>query len=66
MPMSKYSSFDHYLDQATGILKNRLGITTAEELEQAEADFASARSYELGKAPPLPSDATLHWSKLGS
>lgn len=49
--MSKYSNSDHYLDTETGVLKNRLGISSASELEKAEADFASARSFELGKSP---------------
>jgi cell filamentation protein len=51
MPMSKYSSSDHYVDKKTGVLRNRLGIASTSELEKAEADFASARSYELGKNP---------------
>jgi len=49
--MSKYSNSDHYIDATTGILKNRLGIKTEAELEMAEADFASARSFELAKSP---------------
>jgi len=36
--MAPYSDDDPYLDEATGVLKNRLGITDAKELEQAEAD----------------------------
>jgi cell filamentation protein len=51
IPMSKYSNSDHYLDTNTGILKNRLGITTEAELEKAEAAFASVRSYELARNP---------------
>jgi cell filamentation protein len=51
MPMSKYSNSDHYTDAATGVLKNRLGITTEDELKKAEASFASARSYELFQTP---------------
>ncbi|MBF0487268.1 MAG: hypothetical protein HQK98_03830 [Nitrospirae bacterium] len=50
-PVSKYSSSDHYADSATGVLRNRLGITTTAELEEAEACFASARSYELSQNP---------------
>lgn len=49
--MSKYSNLDHYLDEATGILKNRLGITTEAELEDAEASFVALRSFELVKNP---------------
>jgi cell filamentation protein len=51
MHTSKYSNADHYIDSETGVLKNRLGIVLEEELEKAEADFATARSYELGKTP---------------
>ncbi|MGB9154539.1 MAG: Fic family protein [Alphaproteobacteria bacterium] len=51
MPTSKYSNADRYIDAETGVLKNRLGITSEAELEKAEADFASARSYELSQHP---------------
>ncbi len=51
MPMSRYSNTDHYIDPETGVLRNRLGITSETELEKAEADFAGTRSYELGKNP---------------
>lgn len=51
MRMSKYSNTDHYTDPATGILRNRLGIASEEELKQAEADFAAARSFELSITP---------------
>jgi cell filamentation protein len=49
--MTKYSNNDHYIDPRTGVLKNLLGITSAEELEKAEATFASIRSYELAQNP---------------
>jgi cell filamentation protein len=49
--MSRYSDSDPYLDPATGVLKNRLGITDAPTLEQAEADMVAARSYELSRTP---------------
>ncbi|KJU87190.1 Cell filamentation protein fic [Candidatus Magnetobacterium bavaricum] len=51
MPMSRYSDSDHYIDEKTGVLKNRLGITTQAELEKAEASFASTRLYELFQTP---------------
>jgi len=51
LPMTRYSNSDHYTDPQTGILKNLLGITTEEELEKAEATFASIRSYELAQNP---------------
>ena len=49
--MPKYSNNDHYLDAATGVLKNRLGITSQITLEKIEADLASIRSYELAINP---------------
>lgn len=32
---------DPYLDTTTGILKNSLGITTQDELDEAEADIST-------------------------
>jgi len=49
--MTKYSNNDHYLDPQTGILKNRLGIVTEDELEKAEATFVGIRSYALANDP---------------
>ena len=49
--MSRYSSHDHYLDPASGVLKNRLGITDAAALERAEAALVATRSYELSQTP---------------
>ena len=49
--MSRYSSHDHYLDPASGVLKNRLGITDAATLEKAEAALVATRSYELSQTP---------------
>ena len=49
--MSRYSDSDPYLDPATGVLKNRLGITDESTLEQTEAALVSTRSYELSEAP---------------
>jgi cell filamentation protein len=49
--MSRYSDSDPYLDPATGVLRNRLGITNESTLEQTEADIVAARSYELSKTP---------------
>jgi len=56
--MSKYSTRDEYTDVATGVLKNRLGITAESALEEAEATFASVRSYELAENP-LPGNFDL-------
>jgi cell filamentation protein len=49
--MSRYSGHDHYLDPASGVLKNRFGITDAATLEQTEADLVAARSKELSQTP---------------
>jgi cell filamentation protein len=49
--MSRYSGRDSYTDPATGVLKNRLGITDETELEQTEAQFVAARSSELARDP---------------
>jgi hypothetical protein len=48
--MSRYSD-DPYLHPATGVLKNRLGITDQATLEKTEADLVAARSYELSNEP---------------
>ncbi len=47
----KYSNKDHYLDPDTGVLRNKLGIRDSAILEQREADYAAARSYELALHP---------------
>ena len=49
--MTKYSNRDHYVDAATGVLKNRLGLRSEAALEHTEATFASIRSYELAQNP---------------
>jgi cell filamentation protein len=49
--MTKYSGHDDYIDPASGVLKNRFGITDEATLEQTEAILVSARSYELFKTP---------------
>ena len=49
--MFRYSDSDPYLDPATGVLTNRLGITDEATLEQTEAALAATRSYELSQTP---------------
>jgi cell filamentation protein, protein adenylyltransferase len=49
--MSRYSDNDPYLNPATGVLKNRLGIADKTILEQTEADLVATRSYELSQKP---------------
>ena len=36
----KYSDADAYIDPETGVLKNKLGLTTDTSLEEAEASVA--------------------------
>ena len=38
---------DPYIDESTGILKNLMGITNAQNLESAECNIAYARSSDL-------------------
>jgi cell filamentation protein len=42
---------DPYVDPATALLRNRLGITDAAELAAAEADFTRMRMNELHHHP---------------
>jgi len=49
--MSRYSDNDPYLDPASGVLRNRLGIADEATLEQTEAAFVATRSYELSQTP---------------
>ena len=49
--MSRYSDSDPYLDPATHVLINRLGITDESTLEQTEAALVATRSYELLQTP---------------
>jgi cell filamentation protein len=48
-----------YTYPGTDILKNKLGATTHDELERAEARFVAARAYqiEIGEGPRGPFDA---------
>lgn len=49
--MSKYEGNDHYLDPATGVLKNKLGIRDEEKLNEAEASLSAWRSFQLAENP---------------
>jgi fido (protein-threonine AMPylation protein) len=49
--MSRSSGHDPYLDPASGVLKNRFGITDAATLEATEADSVAARARELSLSP---------------
>lgn len=49
--MSRYSDRDPYLDEASGVLKNRFRILDEATLEAAEADLVAARSRTLALKP---------------
>ncbi len=49
---------DPYVDPATGVLRNRLGLTDPDRLEDAEADFSAVRLAGLGRRP-LPGNYDL-------
>lgn len=40
-------SEDPYVDPATGVLRNRLGITDADELARGESDLTAVQTAEL-------------------
>jgi cell filamentation protein len=52
------SSQDPYTDPATGLLRNKLGITTAAELDRVEAEVTSLRLVQL-REHDLPGDYDL-------
>ena len=46
---------DPYIDASTGVLKNLLGISSAQKLEKIEASLAYGRSLDLDTGvPPVP------------
>jgi len=50
--VQKYSDgVDAYTDPKTGVLKNKLGLTTEKDLERAEVSAASLRANELDTNP---------------
>jgi cell filamentation protein len=46
---------DPYADRATGVLRNKLGLSTAEELEVAEREITHAALIFLRESPVQPS-----------
>jgi cell filamentation protein len=46
---------DPYADPATGVLHNKLGLSTAEELEAAEREITHAALIFLKESPVQPS-----------
>lgn len=49
--MPRYSGGDPYIDPASGVLKNCLGIIDQATLDQVEAAFVATRSFELTQKP---------------
>ena len=49
--MAKYFESDPYLDPLTGVLRNQLGCTDQEALDQAEGDFSTLRLAEIANQP---------------
>jgi hypothetical protein len=49
--MSRYSHHDEYTDPATGVLKNRLGISDDTTFAQTEAQFVAEHARELTHQP---------------
>jgi cell filamentation protein len=49
--MNKYSGNDPYLDPASGVLKNRFGLTNEAALEKREASEVATLCYELAQKP---------------
>lgn len=61
---AKYDSADRYVDPDTGILRNKLGIATQEELDRAEVAFVTYATAELNLLPPAESKAGPDFSYL--
>ncbi len=51
-------TWDPYLDLASGVLRNLLGITDGPELRQVEASLTASRLYDLAREP-IPGDYNL-------
>jgi len=51
---------DPYTDPVTGVLRNKLGLRTAEELRTAEREITHAALIFLGEAPVQPSYDLAH------
>ncbi len=51
---------DPYTDPATGVLRNKLGLTTTPDLETAEREITHAALILLREAPVPPSHDLLH------
>jgi cell filamentation protein len=49
--VAQYSDKDPYADPRTGVLHNKLGITDARALDQAERDITQMRLVELNRNP---------------
>lgn len=47
----RYDGGDRYLDPDTGILRNKLGITTQQDLDKAETAFVAVATVDLSFRP---------------
>ncbi|WP_181782170.1 Fic/DOC family protein [Pseudonocardia pini] len=63
-------SWDPYLDLASGVLRNRLGLADPDALALAEAEFTATRMVALQRSPlpgayDLPHLQAFHWHIFG-
>ena len=62
----KYDGDDRYLDPDTGILRNKLGLTTQQDLDRAESAFVALATGELSFSPLTEPKAGPDFSYLRS
>lgn len=60
----KYDGDDRYLDPDTGILRNKLGLTTQQDLDRAESAFVAVATGELAFSPLMEPKAGPDFSYL--
>jgi cell filamentation protein len=53
---------DPYADPATGVLRNKLGLSTSAELEDAEREITHAALIFLKESPAAPAYELRHLS----
>src|SRR5689334_20106855 len=59
-----WSDDDPYLDPVTGVLRNKLGLTTKVALEHAEGDLVFAALVELLEDPPPGTGDLAEWQAI--
>lgn len=55
---------DPYIDPATGILRNRVGARTQQQLDDAEFDLVHAAGVELAESPPVLTFDLAQWKSI--